>query len=497
MTAGSTLEYGYNATGRHDEPTRLVPANDPEPRNTSVPAQEGLQIEKIVRGMYTGNFNFEFRINRPTGTFPFVTGTTGGLFRFQITNTGRYLAEDGISGAGATNPQFGFLDSTSGAQIGSLGMYKIYTVNNRLFFAVGPTIMELRQTTGTARQMWVYSGAQGILPQIGEAGGITDGPSIGVYWSQGAGQTARVALSAIDSGAQGNISVAAFRPVADLNTSWPGALISGTIARATSGTHPDFALLELAIMDDGPQNSGLVTNSSTLLIRGAPAPDPGLNRITNLYALLVRKNPELRTTGEEAGGLVRFEDRFEMVSSIGTINGQSRTIGRITGTIGEAGGGNHPRLSLWEFIAPTINNGLATTTDTTTVYIDAAPNLVGMAPTGKNRALWVAGGETELAGVVTVGGLATFAVLVTITTGGLTITAGGLRVTAGGILVTLGGCDVTGVLFVRTDRGLDLRGQTDQAGAAAGTLNNAPAAGNPAIWVPVVVNGVNRAVPAW
>jgi hypothetical protein len=50
---------------------------------------------------------------------------------------------------------------------------------------------------------------------------------------------------------------------------------------------------------------------------------------------------------------------------------------------------------------------------------------------------------------------------------------------------------------ISVDRGLQFVGQTNQAAAAVGTLNNAPAAGDPAIWVPIVVNGVNRSFPAW
>jgi len=55
----------------------------------------------------------------------------------------------------------------------------------------------------------------------------------------------------------------------------------------------------------------------------------------------------------------------------------------------------------------------------------------------------------------------------------------------------------TMICSVEADRGLIFTGQTNQAGAGGGTLTNAPAAGNPAIWIPVVVNGVNRAIPAW
>ena len=38
---------------------------------------------------------------------------------------------------------------------------------------------------------------------------------------------------------------------------------------------------------------------------------------------------------------------------------------------------------------------------------------------------------------------------------------------------------------------------TNGAGASAGTLANAPAAGNPTKWIPVVDNGTTRYIPAW
>lgn len=57
---------------------------------------------------------------------------------------------------------------------------------------------------------------------------------------------------------------------------------------------------------------------------------------------------------------------------------------------------------------------------------------------------------------------------------------------------------INGLIFrVEADRGLIYSNQTNQAAAAAGTLGNAPVAGNPAIWVPIIVNGVNRSFPAW
>lgn len=44
---------------------------------------------------------------------------------------------------------------------------------------------------------------------------------------------------------------------------------------------------------------------------------------------------------------------------------------------------------------------------------------------------------------------------------------------------------------------LSLTNLTDGAAAAAGTLNNAPSAGDPAIWVPIRINGNLRFFPCW
>lgn len=54
-----------------------------------------------------------------------------------------------------------------------------------------------------------------------------------------------------------------------------------------------------------------------------------------------------------------------------------------------------------------------------------------------------------------------------------------------------------GTLMVGSNAGLKLSSQTSGAAAQTGTLTNGPAAGNPAFWLPVVINGVTRYVPAW
>jgi hypothetical protein len=55
----------------------------------------------------------------------------------------------------------------------------------------------------------------------------------------------------------------------------------------------------------------------------------------------------------------------------------------------------------------------------------------------------------------------------------------------------------TGRFVVNFDRGLRVNNQTSSAGASAGTLGNAPAAGNPGYWWKVNIDGTNYAIPCW
>lgn len=50
---------------------------------------------------------------------------------------------------------------------------------------------------------------------------------------------------------------------------------------------------------------------------------------------------------------------------------------------------------------------------------------------------------------------------------------------------------------IMTDNGLTFVNQTSGAGAAVGTLNNAPTAGDPTHWLRVTVGGVNKFIPCW
>lgn len=50
---------------------------------------------------------------------------------------------------------------------------------------------------------------------------------------------------------------------------------------------------------------------------------------------------------------------------------------------------------------------------------------------------------------------------------------------------------------IEANNGLKATNQVNGAAANVGTLNNAPAAGDPAFWMPITVNGVNRHIPCW
>jgi hypothetical protein len=69
-----------------------------------------------------------------------------------------------------------------------------------------------------------------------------------------------------------------------------------------------------------------------------------------------------------------------------------------------------------------------------------------------------------------------------------------VRPAAGVITLGGGGRPITLAL---TDGGLRINGQTNGAGAGAGTLTNAHAAGNPSFWLPVNIAGAMRYIPCW
>ncbi len=54
-----------------------------------------------------------------------------------------------------------------------------------------------------------------------------------------------------------------------------------------------------------------------------------------------------------------------------------------------------------------------------------------------------------------------------------------------------------GVLTLAVNNGINFTNQSNGAAAAAGTLTNAPAAGNPTFWLPVQIAGANKFIPCW
>jgi hypothetical protein len=71
-----------------------------------------------------------------------------------------------------------------------------------------------------------------------------------------------------------------------------------------------------------------------------------------------------------------------------------------------------------------------------------------------------------------------------------------IRAAAG--LITIGGAlNNRPITLTPPNQGLRINNQVTGAGVGAGTLLNAPAAGNPAFWCPISIAGVVRFFPCW
>lgn len=423
MSPPSTLEYGY-ATGRQDPPTRVVPADEPDPRSTATPQQEGLQAEKVIKGLFTGNFNFDVKItaaanktaltvtaSSSSATIPAakITLTFSGsvsqtilqlvgtpavalndsflkclvdtTLKLRISGQGSVLAGDGSAGS----PSYTFLNETGTGLLHQAG------VANRVFLVVGAlTIAEFEQVAaspgdGVRRHRLYGTGNAATEPHLAWATNTTVGVG---FWDVTFGDS-RVGLYA-----SGQRIFEAVTNTAQTNASWTLLRTAGTMVRAASGTHPRLSLLELHAMPIGT-GTAPVTDVTTLFLEGAP-----------LIAVTGGKARALWVRTSTAGGLAEFEGLVRIASTFTAVAGASATLIDCTGTLTEAVSGNHARLSLVEFAVLAVTAGAATVTDATTVYIAGAPAAV---VTGKNRALWVVAGESEFGGVVTLNAAAVLA----------------------------------------------------------------------------------------
>lgn len=69
---------------------------------------------------------------------------------------------------------------------------------------------------------------------------------------------------------------------------------------------------------------------------------------------------------------------------------------------------------------------------------------------------------------------------------------------SGGLITGTAGAAFSGApVTVDGNSNFRLTSQTNGAASSTATLTNAPSAGNPTFWIPVLVNGVTRFIPAW
>lgn len=135
------------------------------------------------------------------------------------------------------------------------------------------------------------------------------------------------------------------------------------------------------------------------------------------------------------------------------------------------------------FWTATLNGAAAQTTAMWlqgTAATDPFPTLgIGAAPTAGNGLLQLASGATKAYGIAW--GTDTF----------LYRTGANALKTDGAFSVN-GALEVSSAVLIKSNTTL-----TNGAAAAAGTLLNAPSAGNPTKWIPINDNGTTRYIPAW
>jgi hypothetical protein len=139
-------------------------------------------------------------------------------------------------------------------------------------------------------------------------------------------------------------------------------------------------------------------------------------------------------------------------------------------------------------------------------------NLTGTGSTYSGSAFKSPGFLVSGAGVLSVSGLAAVGVINANAPTGFSIAmpsgAGGIDFAGGSTIfrnVGTGALTLTSqtnvvelpAIDVALDRGHTTTNQTSAAAGAAGTLTNAPTAGNPAFWLKVKINGTNYATPMW
>lgn len=423
MSPTSTLEYGY-ATGRHDPPTALVPADQPVARNVAPTKDEGRQAEKVIKGMFTGSFNFEVSITAPANkTVLKLTGSTShtsALFALDIRYTVSTTAADTQvirvtvpTGFPSANQYFAtfFYSSEIRFRIDAWGGVRgassnIVQVNNPVFTFNAATSSGMGLNTSGSGAIILYG--PDIALEIGrhQAGrprvlftGISNTfttpfepllthatwNNIGLWWG---GTSTQQRVAVVSGPAPGAATTSWWNGLAIANQSWTLVTMAGGIQRASSGTHPRLSLLEMEVITGGVA-AALVTDTTTLYIAGAPnfTVTGGKRR-----AIWVRSD-------STTGGLVEFEGQVAINATFTPAVGASGALVNVAGTLTEQTSGNHPRLSLIEFAALGVTAGAATVADATTVYIAGPPTAT---VTGKNRALWVVAGESEFGGTVSI-----------------------------------------------------------------------------------------------
>lgn len=385
------------------------------------------------------------------GTSLTVGNLTAG--RIPIVSTAGLLADDTALTWDATNNCMSigtsFTDSTTQA---NLRFEQTFTDTQCRAFSCRPTYTpaagNANQSAGVGLQFTMNAAAGALTAAMANPNASIRGV---VQASAGSVTAAAVVTALAQNASSGTVGDLMGFHVQAMTNSGGGTVTNARGIRVESpGVGTNRYGLDIDTVSGGSTNFAIRTNLGQVSIRDTTAASSSITGAVIIGNGSAATSVGIGSGAIYAGGIISTPTAFEISGTSGSFAAgriyASASLGLVLG--GKAGSTNDFYLS-----DPSGNSIAIVPTGTRSITFPG-----GVASTSTTTGTVMVGGGVGITGAMFVGGL--------ITTSSTTLMASNVALTNG-------------------------------AGASVGTLTNAPAAGNPTKWAPVVDNGVTRYVPMW